>query len=96
MEQVAVGDQGQALPPRRVRRREVGADVVVLAEDLPDALEELVPNQVRELGGELHDLLLGEQNLPAHDLVGPLLGDVELPEGVGQLVTVWPGDEVGR
>jgi hypothetical protein len=95
-EQVPVGDDGEALLPRAVAGVEVLVDVEPLGEQRAHRLDEERPQLVRGLEGHPGDLVaLGDVGAP-EDLVGPLVGDVQGPQGLRQLVGLGAGEEERR
>ena len=61
-----------------------------------DAGQQFGSNLVGLLEGAAGEDRLVVQNLAAHDLVDPLLVDLELAQGLGQLDGVAAGNEIGR
>ena len=86
LEQIAIGNEGDALPPRPVVRREMRRHVVVGAEyrarTAPSSSCFTISGSVERAAGE-HVLLV--QDLAAHDLVDPRLVDLQLPQRLGEL-----------
>ena len=95
LEQVGVRHEGQALLPGAVAGGEV-LHVEAFGQDRSDVLEDLVLHGVGIFPGHVGEHALVLEDLAPHDLVGPLLGDLQVAQGVGQLVGVAPGGEIGR
>ena len=80
------GHERDALPPRPVGRREVRRDVVVGAEIArgrrPAAPASPTSGSSKVAAGER---VLVVQDLAAHDLVDPVLVDLQLPQLLGEL-----------
>ena len=96
LEQVAVRNEGDALPPRPVFRREVGRDVVVLAEIGLDRRQQILLRRFRLRKGLAGEGVLFEQDLAPGDFVDPLLVDLQLAQFLGDLDRVAAGAEIGR
>ena len=96
LEQVAVGNEGDALPPRPVLWREVGRDVVVLAEIGFDGRQQILLGRFRLLKGLAGEGVLVEQDFSPRDFVDPVFVDLQLPQFLGDLDRVAPGAEIGR
>src|SRR5258708_1181647 len=78
LEQVAIGDEGDALPPRPVRWREVGGDVVILAEIGLDRGQQILLGRLGLLKGLAGERVLIEQDFAAGGFLGPRF--VALPQ----------------
>ena len=96
LEQVAVGNERDALPPRPVFWREVGRDVVVLAEIGFDRRQQILLGRFRLLKGLAGEGVLVEQDFSPRDFVDPLFVDLQFPQLLGDLDRVAPGAEIGR
>ena len=96
LEQVAVRNEGDALPPRPVVRREVGRDVVIGAEIGFDRGQQILLGGFRLLEGLAGEGVLIEQDLAARDFMDPGLVDLQLAQGFGDLDRVAAGAEIGR
>ena len=96
LEQVAIGNEGDALPPRPVVRREVRLDVVILAEIGFDRRQQLLLGRFRLVERLRREGVLVEQDLAADDLVDPCLVDLQLAQLLGDLDRVAAGAEIGR
>jgi hypothetical protein len=95
-EQVAVRQHGDPLLPGPIPRVEVLVDVVARGQLRAHSLDEQRPQLLGGLEGHPGELVeLGDVR-PAEDLVGPLLGDVERPQRVRQLVGARAGEEERR
>ena len=96
LEQVAVGDEGDALPPRPIGRREVRIHVVVRTEVRAHAAQQLLLHDFRLLERTTRENRLIVQDLAAHDFVDPAFVDLQLAQRVGEIVGVAGGPEIGR
>src|SRR6185312_16602985 len=90
LEQVPVWDEGDALPPRPVARREMRPDVEIGTEIGTHRAEQFALHRLR-----FGERAVGEhgpvmEDLPAHDLVNPRLVDAQRAQLVGQLDRVAP------
>ena len=83
LEQVAVGNERDALPPRPVLWREVGRDVVILAEIGFDRRQQILLRRFRLLKG-----LAGEGVLVEQDLAAAQPYDMEMGAGTFHPATV--------
>ena len=88
LEQVAVGNEGDALPPRPVGRREVRVHVVVGTEVRAHAAQQLLRHDLGLLERAAREHRLIVQDLAAHDLVDPAFVDLQLAQRVGEVVGV--------
>ena len=93
LEQVAVGQHRDALLPRAVARVEVLLDVEALGQLGAGRVDQELARHLRLLEAHLRHEVLHLEDLAADDLVGPLVGDLEVAQRVGQLVGVRPRDE---
>ncbi len=95
LEEVAVRHEGDALAPGPVAGREVlGGELG--ADDRRDARQQLLLRRLGVLERHAGEQLPHLQPLAAHDLVDPLLRDLERAQLVGHVVDVAPRHEVGR
>ena len=96
LEQIAVRNEGDALPPWPVFRREMGRDVVVRAEIGLDRRQQILLGGFRLLERLAGERVLIEQDLAPGDLVDPGLVDLKLAQRFGDLDRVAAGAEIGR
>ena len=96
LEQVTVGNEGDALPPRPVLWREMSRDVVILAEIGFDRRQQILLGCFRLRKSLAGEGVLVEQDFAAGDLVDPGLVDLQFPQLLGDLDRVTPGAEIGR
>ncbi len=96
LEDVAIGDEGDALPPWPVGWGEVLLHVEVRPQVGSDAVDQLLLHGFGLFEGAAREDLLVVQELAADDLVDPGLVDLQLAKGVGEVVHVAAGNEVGR
>src|SRR2546423_1402432 len=96
LQQIAVGDEGDALPPWPIARREMRVDLVIGTEITAYAGQQLALHLVRFGEGTLRKHGLIVQDLAAHDLVDPGLVDLQLAQFVGKLDRVAAGAVPGR
>ena len=96
LEQVAVRNEGDALPPRPVTRREVGRDVVVGSEIGLHRGQQILLGGLGLFEGLAGKRILIEQDLAARDLVDPGLVDLQLAQRFGDLDRIASGPEIGR
>jgi hypothetical protein len=94
-EQIAVRDHGDALLPRAVAGREVLVDVEALGQQWAHGLDQESMQLVGRLERHPGQRLLLRDVLPAHDLVHPLVGEIEWFQLHGELVFRGRGEEVG-
>ena len=94
-EQIAVRDDGDALLPRAVAGGEMLVDVEALGQQRAHGLDEERVQLVGRLERHPGQRLLLRDVLPAHDLVHPLVGEVEWFQLHGELVFRGRGEEVG-
>ena len=73
----------------------MGLDVVVRAKEATNGAEQFPPYLLGLITRAPRELVLIEEDLPAHDFVNPLLVDVELTEGVRDVAAVSSGNVVG-
>ena len=85
LEQIGIGHEGDALPPRPVARREMRLDVVVRTEHRADLADQLLLHLLRLVKAELGERILLEQDLAADDLVDPFLVDLQPAQLLGDL-----------
>ena len=90
LEQVAVGNEGDPLTPGPVARRKVRLDVVVRAEQVAHAASSSCFTASGSSNVAAGEGRLVVEDLAAHDLVDPGLVDLQLAQGVGQVVGVAP------
>ena len=97
LEQVGIGHEGDALLPGPVARVEVLVDLglVARAERGAHAGQQFLAHHLGLGHAAPGERGLVEQHLAAHDLVRPLVRDLQLAQHVGQLVGIAPGDEEG-
>ena len=87
-EQVAVRNEGDALPPRPIGRREVRVHVVVRTEVGAHAAQQLLRHDLGLLERPAREHRLIVQDLAAHDLVDPVFVDLQLAQRIGEIVGV--------
>ena len=92
--EVAIREQAQALVPGVIGRREVGVDVIVGAESLPDPVQQQFLHLLRIGSGLAVDESLAEHVLLAGEGVGQP-GWKEASQLIGDGVLGWPGHHVG-
>ena len=94
-EEIAVGDERDALSPGQVARREMLADHRLRSDVGQHAREQFLAQRLRVLERHADDLARVAQDLAAHDLVGPCVGDLEAAQQVGELERVAADAEIG-
>jgi hypothetical protein len=95
LEEVPVRDEGDALAPRPVAGGEVLLHLLV-ADEGAHHVQQVLLHRLGTLDRGLGEGVLVVQGLAAHDLVDPVLADLQRAQGVGEVVGVAAGDEIGR
>src|SRR5262249_1433395 len=93
LEQIGVGDEGDALPPRTIAGREVAVDVVLGSKQVANDADQLLADDVRLLNAAAREGRLIEQDLAPYDFMDPGLIHVQLAQRLGQLDGVAAGNE---
>ena len=96
VEQISVGDEGDALAPGAVGGREMLVDVIVGAKQFAHLTQHLLLHQFRLLEALISEGGLIEQYLAPRDFVNPRLVDLELAQGFGDIDGIAPAAEIGR
>ena len=95
LEQVPVRHKCHALLPGSIARREVFLHVVIGAQEGAHPRQQLVSYQFGLLYREVGKLRHFCQHLAAHDFMNPRLVDLQVAQGVRQVVGVVVGNEIG-
>ena len=84
------------MAPRHVARREVRLHVEARRQGRAHQVDQRRLGELGLLERQLRQRAQVEEVLAAHDVVDPLLGDLEFAQVVGQEVAILAGEVVGR
>src|SRR5205085_6034472 len=96
LQEIAVRDEGYALPPRPIARREMRFEIVVRAEISANPGQQFLLHLLRFGEGTVGEDGLLVENFSADDLVDPGFVDLQPAQFVCKLDRVPAGSEEGR
>ena len=94
--QIAIRNDRDPLLPGAVAGREMPVEVKLVSEQLPRGRQQFGLDRLGLLCRAAHEFFLVQQDFLPDNLVGPLIGYIQRPQHLCQLVGIGPGVEVGR